>query len=243
MCNPMAIGAVMLVAGTAMKYRADQQREADMRKVQRRETERQDRYYAEAAGNLSKNRDSYTRQNVEQKMADAAAERQAQYNMAEAVAPRANEAPAGANGGNQVINDVFSRILSDAKGQAANQGARRAELASFGDTMGENAIENNRRSGEIGMLGSFSKGSSAVMPIELQHEMSRGRPLSTIGGMMQAFGGAMMGGAGAAAAGAGAGAGGMAAGGAMSGAAGGMGAAAGGAMSGIDWSSLYGARH
>lgn len=223
MCEPTTIAALgALAVGAGMQYKANKDRQQDMRKVQRRETERQDKFYEEAAGNLTKNRDTYTRENVEQKMADAAGERQAQYAMAEAVAPRANEAPVGAQGGNQVIADVFARALGDAKAQSDQQGVLRSQLASFGDTLGENAIENNRRTGEIGMVGSFSRGSANVMPLELNHEATKERKLATMGGILQAFGGAMLGG------GAGLGATGAAA-----------GAGAGAASAPIDWASLF----
>ena len=215
-----ALGA--LVVGAGMQYKANQDRREDMRKVQRRETERQDKLYQEAATDLATNRETYTRENVEQKMADAAGERQAQYAMAEAVAPRANETPVGAQGGNQVIADAFSRALSDAKAQSTEQGGLRAKLASFGDALGENAIENNRRTGRIGMVGSFSRGSANVMPLELQHEATKERSLATMGSLLQAFGGAMLGGVGAGAGGAAAGAG--------------AGAAT---AAPVDWSSLF----
>jgi hypothetical protein len=239
MCNPLAFAAVLMAGGTALQYKANQDRKQEMKSLQRRETERQDKYYAEAQGNLAKNRDSYTRENVEQKMADAATERQAQYQKADAAAPRANEIAPGAQGTNTVVNDAFSRALAGAQGEASQQGGLRAALASFGDALGENAIDNNRRTGEIGMVGSFSRGSANVLPLELQHAMTRERSAATIGGIMQAFGGAMLGGgAGLGAAGAGAGAGSLGAGAAGMGA-GAAGTAAGG-LSNINWSRLFG---
>lgn len=242
MCEPTTIAAVAALAiGTGLKYKADNDRKQDMRKLQRRETERSEGLYKEAQNNVLKNRETYERENVEQKMADASGERQAQYAKTEAAAPRANEAPVGATGGNQVINDAFARALEGAKGEATQSGALRAELASFGDTMGANAMENNRRTGEIGMTGSFQQGNSRILPLELNHAMTRRRGADTWGSILQAFGGAMLGGAGAGlGAGAGAGAAGGA-GGAAAGAAGAGGAAAaGGAMGGIDWSGLFG---
>lgn len=223
MCEPMTIAALgALAVGAGMQYKAKKDRQADMRKVQRRETERQDKFYQEAATEQAQNRDSYSRENVEQKMADAAGEREAQYALAEAVAPRANEAPVGSQGGNQVIADAFSRALTDAKAQSDQQGTLRARLASFGDALGEKAIENNRRTGKIGMIGSLSQGSANVMPLELQHQATRERSMETIGGLLQAFGGAMLGG------GAGLGATGAAA-----------GAAGGAASAPVNWSSLF----
>lgn len=197
----------MMAVGTGLKMKADRERKDDMRKLQRRETERSEGLYKEAQGSVEKNRESYERANLEQKMGDASAERQAQYAKGEAVAPRANEVPVGATGGNQIINDAFARAMEGARNEATQSGALRAELASFGDTMGQNAIENNRRTGDIGMIGSFQQGNSRILPLELNHAMTKSRGKDTWGGILQAFGGAMMGagaGGGAAAAGAGA---------------------------------------
>lgn len=242
MCEPTTIAAMAALAvGTGLKMKADNDRQSDMKKLQRRETERSDGLFKEAQQNVLKNRETYERENVEQQMAAASGERQAQYAKTEAAAPRANEAPVGATGGNQVINDAFARALESAKGEATQSGALRAELASFGDTMGANAMDNSRRTGEIGMTGSFQQGNARILPLELNHAMTRRRGADTWGSILQAFGGAMLGGAGAGlgaaggAAGAGAGAG---AAGAAAGTGGAM--AAGGAMSGVDWSSLFG---
>lgn len=208
MCEPMTIAALGAMAvGAGLKYKADRDRQSDMRKLQRRETERNEGLHKEAMNNVLQNRESYERANLEQKMADASGERQAQYAKTEAAAPRANEVPVGATGGNQIINDAFARAMEGAKGEATQSGALRAELASFGDTMGANAMENNRRTGDIGMIGSFQQGNSRILPLELNHAATRRRGADTWGSILQAFGGAMLGGVGAGAGGAAAGAG------------------------------------
>lgn len=200
MCEPMTIAALGAMAvGTGLQIKANRDRKQDMRKLQRRETERTEGLHKEAMKNVVQNRESYERANVEQKMQDASGERQAQYAKAEAAAPRANEMPVGAVSGNQVINDAFARAMSGAKADATQSGALRAELASFGDTLGEASRENNRRTGEIGMIGSFQQGNSRILPLELQHAATKQRSAETWGKVLQAFGGAMMGGVGTAA--------------------------------------------
>ena len=244
MCNPMAIGAAIAVVGAGLQYKANKDRQSDMRKLQRRETERQSKLQREAETSLAQNQQSWQRTDLEQKMDMAADERQAQYAKAETNAPRINEALPGQAGSNAVIGDAFARALEGASAEAQQQGALRAQLASFTDAAGQNARENNRRSGDIGMIGSFAQGSANVLPLELQHAATRMRKTAVAGQIMQAVGSAMMGGAGMAGAGAAgaAGTGAMASGGAATGAAAGGGAAAGAAGSFAPgfWSSLFG---
>lgn len=192
MCDPISIAVGSLLVGTGLQYKANMDRQSDMRKLQRRETMRQDKLYQEAAGKLAQNQDSWKRTDLEQKMDMASTERQAQYAKVEANAPRANEALPGQVGSNAIIGDAFTRALAGASGQAAQQGALRAELASFTDAAGANARENNRRSGDIGMIGSFSQGSANVLPYELNFAASRPRGAEMIGGILQGIGSTML---------------------------------------------------
>lgn len=234
MCNPIAVA--LMVVGAGLQYKANRDRQSDMRKLQRRETERQNKLQQEAQANLDKNQQSWQRTDLEQKMDMAADERQAQYAKAEANAPRINEALPGQVGANTVIGDAFARALQGASAEAQQQGALRAELASFTDAAGQNSRENNRRSGEIGMIGSFSQGSANVLPLELQHAATRTRKTAVAGQIMQALGQAWLAGGAAA----GAGAAGAAGAGAAGGAGAGAGAGAGGIMNAGFWSSLFG---
>ena len=122
MCDPISIAVGSLLVGTGLQYKANMDRQSDMRKLQRRETMRQDKLYQEAAGKLAQNQDSWKRTDLEQKMDMASTERQAQYAKAEANAPRVNEALPGQVGSNAIIGDAFARALADASGQAAQQG-------------------------------------------------------------------------------------------------------------------------
>lgn len=228
MCNPAAIGMVVMAVGAGLQYKANQDRQEDMQKLNRRETERQDKLQKEAEGSLRANQQSYEKSSLEDAMAAAAGEREAQYAAAEASAPRTFDTVPGQNStSNTVIQDAFSRAFADADSQSAERGRLGAQLASFGDALGIKALENNRRTGDIGMIGSFSRGSANVLPLELQHAMTRTRGAEVAGNLLMAVGGglatggaggALMGGASAlGSAGGGAGAG------AYSGAAGGLG--------------------
>lgn len=197
MCDPASLAITAMVVGTGLQAKAQSDRNSDMRKLNRRESERQDGYYKESKKYLDENQATYSKDNVDANMAQAAASRQAEYAAADRQAPRANEALPGATSGNSVVADAFARALQGAQQQANSQGAARAELASFGDTMGQNAIDTGRNSNYIGMNGSFAQGSANALLPELQHAATRTRGAATIGNLLTAVGGAMLGGAGA----------------------------------------------
>lgn len=191
MCDPVSL--TLLAVGTGLQYKAQQDRNADMRKLNRRENERQKTYYADSKKYLDENQATYDRGKVDANMADAAAARQAEYAAADRQAPRANEALPGSGGGNSVVADAFNRALASAAAQAGAQGAARAELASFGDTMVDNAITTGRNSGMIGMNGSFAQGSANALLPELQAAATKQRGAATIGNILTGLGGAMLG--------------------------------------------------
>lgn len=197
MCDPTVIAITALAAGTGLQYKAQQDRNSDMRKLNRRENERQKGYYADSKKYLDENQSTYSKENVDANMAEAAAARQAEYAAADRQAPRANEALPGATSGNSVVADAFARALQGAQQEATQRGAARAELASFGDTMVDNALTTGRNSNYIGMNGSFAQGSANALLPELQHAATKTRGAATIGNLLTTIGGAMLGGAGA----------------------------------------------
>lgn len=202
MCNPAIIPYALAVVGAGLSYKDSKDKQQDMKRAQRRETDRQTTLNKESEGALRKNQDSYEREDLEAAMAAASGERQAQYAAAEASAPRTfEEAPGSAATSNQVIQGAFDRALGDARADAANRGRLGADLASFGDALGVKAIENNRRSGEIGMIGSFIRGGANVLPLELNSIATRQTGTGTAGSMLSAFGSAAMSGAGTSGAG------------------------------------------
>lgn len=195
MCNPVSIAALAATAiGTGLQYKAQRDRDADMRRLNRSETERQDKFYAESKKYLDENQATYDRKNVDANMAAAAADRQSQYAAADRNAPRANtQLPGSATSGNSVVAEAFKQALGAAVADAAARGAARADLASFGDFMQDAAIETGRNSGRIGMMGSFSQGSANVLPLELNRAATRHRGAATVGNLLTALGGAMAG--------------------------------------------------
>lgn len=197
MCNPLAIGLALTAAGSVAQYRAQQGRDEAMGNAQRRELDRQDKLFKESQALFQRNRETYERPAADAIMESAKADRIQQYEAADRNAPRANEAPPGQGmGANQVVAEAFQRAAGDAAGQARQIGDAKATLASFGDFITGAAFENNRRSGDIGMLGSFKQGSSNVLPLELQGILSKPSRTATAGNLLTALGSAAMGSAG-----------------------------------------------
>src|SRR3546814_18699204 len=87
--------------------------------------------------------------------------------------------------------------LSDAEAAGRNEAAAKARLEGFGDLLLDSAIFRGRRGQEIGQIGGFARGSSGVLPLELEAAKSKGRGLGLLGDL-QTGAGIVMGVAGAA---------------------------------------------
>lgn len=68
------------------------------------------------------------------------------------------------------------------------QGAALGNLRSFGDLMGELGRGTAREAGYIGQIGSFKKGSSAVLPYELESANGAGTGMRTLGDVLSGIG-------------------------------------------------------
>jgi len=226
MCNPLAIGAVLMAAGTAAQYQGNKRAEKAAVNVRRAEDSRQNMFKEQAEGGLRKNMDAASAEAIEGQQAASAKSRSEGYSNASMQAPQlAQMVSSGALGGNQVVQDSLAGALGRANANAAQLGEARSRLNSFGDAMFNTNVQLGRGREEIGTAGDFAKRSAEATGMELQAAAHRGDKLKMLGTLLTAVGGAAMGGAGAAGgAGAGAGASATAAGTASSGMIGALGA-------------------
>jgi ribosomal protein S14 len=81
-----------------------------------------------------------------------------------------------------------AKQLGRAKAYTDQQGRALGELRSFGDTLGDLSREQARDAGYIGQIGGFKKGSSAVLPYELDAASHAGDGMKTLGDLAQGFG-------------------------------------------------------
>jgi hypothetical protein len=88
---------------------------------------------------------------------------------------------AGDQSGNQVMLTEGDLQAARNLGFANQQGAAKADMLSFNDVTFQNAINNMRSGQQLNTLSNFMRGSSNVLPIELEAASRRGDSLKTLG--------------------------------------------------------------
>src|SRR3546814_1208222 len=78
--------------------------------------------------------------------------------------------------------------LSDAEAAGRNEAAAKARRECVGDLLLDSAIVRGRRGQEIGQIGGFARGSSGVLPLELEAAKSKGRGLGLLGDLLTGAG-------------------------------------------------------
>lgn len=184
MCDPITIaGAVLTVAGTAANMIANQQVAAARADVLAAERIRQDSYNREAEGLVDTSRDRFSDFDTKR---GGRAEQLADY-----------FAPANTNTQSQgLLPESSSSItVANEKGARAKAGAdvaRQAhnlgDLRAFGDLFGDLTREQAADAARVGMVGSFKRGSQAILPLELEEANNAGAGLSLLGGLLSGAG-------------------------------------------------------
>lgn len=72
---------------------------------------------------------------------------------------------------------------------ADRQGAALGQLRSFGDLLGEKSMQNARDFGQIGQIGGFKRGSSSIVPLELEQANKAGDGAKLFGDILGLGGG------------------------------------------------------
>lgn len=224
MCNPVAIG--LMVAGTALQMNAQRQRQKNMQNAaedaQQAEYMRQESLRKERESQLVDVNENATRESQDAQLDEATAKRNAAYADSTTLPGDAGTddyqpaSAAATYGQPKIIQEETDRQRSKADAEVRSVGDARARLASYGDVGLGNQILGQNTANNLNMLGSFAKGSAALLPGEVQAAMNkhagdrRGQEL--LGTALSMYGGFGAPGAGGAAAGAAGGAGSTAAG-------------------------------
>lgn len=87
-----------------------------------------------------------------------------------------------------VITQETSKQLGKAKAYTDNQGAALGQLRAFGDVLGDTSRLQARDAGTIGQIGGFERGSSNVLPFELEAANSKGSGLKMLGDILGGVG-------------------------------------------------------
>lgn len=90
-------------------------------------------------------------------------------------------------------NDIVTREMNKKSGEAKQftdqQAGALAQMRSFGDLLGDASRLQARDGAEIGQIGGFKRGSSNVVPLELEAAAQKGRGMQFLGDMLGGFGG------------------------------------------------------
>lgn len=110
----------------------------------------------------------------------------------------ANEVPSGANAVAASVmpsatNDIVTREMTKKSGEAKQftdqQAGALAQMRSFGDLLGDNSRMMARDGSEIGQIGGFKRGSSNIIPLEMEAASQKGQGLRTFGDILGGVGG------------------------------------------------------
>jgi hypothetical protein len=192
MCNPVAIGLALTAAGTAAQAQGQRRAQKAMTGAREAERIRQKGYQSESDAILAKSMDNADKTNQDQQEAKALSERQvaAEKATSEVRAPveATGENLAGDQTANAVINTEQANQAAKSLGYAGQQGGAKAKLLSFNDLNFNNAIANARAAQDHSRIAGFAKGSSDVLPVELEYASHKGDGLKTLGSALQIAG-------------------------------------------------------
>jgi len=170
--NSIASGQVASATNRALE--AERGRQAELRR--------------EAAAVQEQSRQRYDNQQGQQ---DQRAQELGSYLQAQQIQPPAAGAPAEASTAptsSNVVMQEDARQRGKASEFAAGQATALGNLRSFGDLLGEQSRLQGRDAGQIGQIGGFMRGSSGVLPLELDAAGQAGNGMKTLGGLASGLG-------------------------------------------------------
>ena len=109
---------------------------------------------------------------------------------ADAAVGEANASAAGVmpTATNDIVTREVSKQSENAKAYTDQQGAARAGLTSFGDLLGDVSLLQGRDASQVAQIGGFKRGSSSIMPYELEEANQKGAGLRLFGDILGGIG-------------------------------------------------------
>lgn len=201
MCTPVAIALSLTAAGSAAQAAGARRAAKAMEGARLAESIRQKRFQDEANAIVDESLNKSGKEATDKGMAEAAAKRSAEADAAVAEVRKPVEATGENLAGDQTSNQVMlnESDLAAARnlGFATQQGRAKADLLSFNDVTFNNAINNIRAGQQLNTVGNFMRGSSNVLPVELEAASRKGDNLKTLGTVLSTAGSVVGMGAGA----------------------------------------------
>lgn len=190
MCDPLTIAGIALSAGSTVANAAGARRAAKARDgALAAERIRQGGLDREAQALNATAQDRYTE--LDTKEADKS-KALGDYFTAEAATPgEANVAAASVMP--TATNDIVTREIAKKSGQAKDftdqQGEALGAMRAFGDVLGDTGRVQARDASKIGQIGGFKRGSSDVLPLELEEASKKGQGMMLLGDILGGVGG------------------------------------------------------
>lgn len=100
-----------------------------------------------------------------------------------------NAAAALPSGANSIVTREMAKKTGEAQAFTDQQGAALASLRSFGDMLGDTSRLQGRDASLVGQVGGFKRGSSNVLPLELEAAAQKGQGLRVLGDILGGIGG------------------------------------------------------
>lgn len=191
MCTPL-IALALTAAGTAASAAGVKKAQKAQDGAREAERTRQKGFQSEADARAVENQASTGKGATDSGMKKAEEERKAASDAAVAEV----KAPVEATGANLAGDGSAAKLVAGetatqaAKGlgYAIQQGAAKAKLSGFNDVGFENALLNARTNQDIARIANFAKGSSDVLPVELEAAARKGEGLRTLGSVLSTAG-------------------------------------------------------
>lgn len=185
MCDPITIAGIALTLGsTAANYVANQQVQAARDDALKAERIRQGMLDQEAAALNEVSRDRFNNFEGQQdqtsaQLGDYIASQTAQLPTAAAALPTSSS--------EIIVNDENAK-RADARAFTDQSGAALGELRSFGDLLGGISLGQARDAGQIATIGGFKRGSSGVLPYELDEAGKSGNGMLLLADVLAGLG-------------------------------------------------------
>jgi hypothetical protein len=199
MCSPPAIAAVALMAaGTHMQNEGVKKDTKARNSAAEAEQIRQDSLREQAAGVFDDTLSTQDRSS--QEAAGVGARRKRNEAVDRALEPSPDLAPGAPVSGSapKVVKSTIAKAVTDAMSEGRREGKAQANLQSFGDLAFLNDVDIGRGAQQTAQIGDFSRGSSAVLPLEFMRANQAGNSKRSFGQLLSMGGQAagMAGGAG-----------------------------------------------
>ena len=185
MCDPVTIGSIALsVAGAGVNALAQNRVAGARNDALAAERIRQQGFDREAQALATQSQDRF--QNFEQDQIERGGQLAQMFTAQTAALPPG--APMMPQSSSNIVVQNEAARRGEARDMTDRVGTARADMRAFGDILGDKTRLMARDSSQIGQIGGFKRGSSRVLPFELEAANSQGNNFRMLGDVLGGMG-------------------------------------------------------